>query len=98
MQVVLAVDCSRSMAENGCGGFALEAVTLLTRALSRLEVRRTRPSCSAGGHASSTLCCAVQGTKGGHPQFACDPSHESCSNSLHHVMWVVIEKATNNRT
>ena len=37
-QVVLAVDDSRSMAENGCGGFALEAVTLLARALARLEV------------------------------------------------------------
>ena len=29
-QVVLAVDDSRSMQENGCGAFALEAVTLLT--------------------------------------------------------------------
>ena len=38
MQVVLAVDASRSMAENGCGVFALEATTLLARALSRLEV------------------------------------------------------------
>ena len=37
-QVVLAVDDSRSMQENGCGVFALEAVTLLTRALTRLEV------------------------------------------------------------
>ncbi len=37
-QVVLAVDDSRSMAETGCGGFALEAVTLLARALSRLDV------------------------------------------------------------
>jgi midasin len=38
-QVVLAVDASRSMAENGCGGFALEATTLLARSLSRLEAR-----------------------------------------------------------
>lgn len=38
LQVVLAVDDSRSMQENGCGVFALEAVTLLTRALTRLEV------------------------------------------------------------
>ena len=37
-QVVLAVDDSRSMRENGCGVFALEAVTLLARALTRLEV------------------------------------------------------------
>jgi len=37
-QVLLAVDDSRSMAENGCGGFALEALTLISRALSRLEV------------------------------------------------------------
>ncbi len=37
-QVVLAVDDSRSMQENGCGAFALEAVTLLTRALTRLDV------------------------------------------------------------
>ncbi len=36
--MVLAVDDSRSMAENGCGGFALEAVTLLARALAWLEV------------------------------------------------------------
>lgn len=35
---MLAVDDSRSMAENGCGGFALEAVTLLARALAQLEV------------------------------------------------------------
>ena len=38
-QVVLAVDDSRSMREGGCGTFALEAVTLLARALARLEVR-----------------------------------------------------------
>lgn len=38
VQVVLAVDNSRSMQENGCSGFALEAVTLLARALTRLEV------------------------------------------------------------
>ncbi|KAK9820997.1 hypothetical protein WJX81_006213, partial [Elliptochloris bilobata] len=37
-QVVLAVDDSRSMREGGCGTFALEAVTLLARALARLEV------------------------------------------------------------
>lgn len=37
-QVVLAVDDSRSMAENRTGGFALEATTLLLRALARLEV------------------------------------------------------------
>jgi midasin len=35
---VLAIDDSRSMAENGCGAFALEALTLLCRAMSRLEV------------------------------------------------------------
>ena len=38
-QVVLAVDDSRSMREGGCGTFALEAITLLARALARLEVR-----------------------------------------------------------
>jgi hypothetical protein len=37
--VVLAVDDSRSMREGGCGAFAMEAVTLLARALARLEVR-----------------------------------------------------------
>lgn len=36
---MLAVDDSRSMREGGCGTFALEAVTLLARALARLEVR-----------------------------------------------------------
>lgn len=38
MQVVIAVDDSRSMAENGCGAVALEAVTLIARSLARLEV------------------------------------------------------------
>lgn len=38
LQVVVAVDDSRSMAENGCGSFALEAVTLICRAMARLEV------------------------------------------------------------
>ena len=37
-QVVVAVDNSRSMAESGCGAFALEALTLICRAMSRLEV------------------------------------------------------------
>lgn len=38
MQVVIAIDDSRSMRENGCGTFAMEAVTLVARALGRLEV------------------------------------------------------------
>ena len=38
LQVVVAVDDSRSMGENGCGSFALEAVTLICRAMARLEV------------------------------------------------------------
>ncbi len=38
MQVLVAMDDSRSMAETGCGAFALEALTLLCRAMSRLEV------------------------------------------------------------
>ncbi len=38
MQVVVAVDDSRSMGENGCGSFALEALTLICRAMARLEV------------------------------------------------------------
>ncbi|KAL0049173.1 hypothetical protein WJX82_008148 [Trebouxia sp. C0006] len=37
-QVVVAVDDSRSMGENGCGSFALEALTLICRAMARLEV------------------------------------------------------------
>jgi midasin (ATPase involved in ribosome maturation) len=37
-QVVVAVDDSRSMAENRTGGFAVEACTLLLRSLARLEV------------------------------------------------------------
>ncbi|KAG1668462.1 hypothetical protein FOA52_005235 [Chlamydomonas sp. UWO 241] len=37
-QIVLAVDDSRSMAENGCGGVALEALALITKSMSRLEV------------------------------------------------------------
>jgi ATP-dependent Clp protease ATP-binding subunit ClpA len=41
-QVLLAVDDSRSMVECGAGGMALEAVTLLAKALARLEVRCAR--------------------------------------------------------
>ncbi|GMH33343.1 hypothetical protein BSKO_01177 [Bryopsis sp. KO-2023] len=37
-QVLLAIDDSKSMAENGCGVFALESLTLLCRAMARLEV------------------------------------------------------------
>ncbi|KAA6426067.1 MAG: hypothetical protein FRX49_03919, partial [Trebouxia sp. A1-2] len=37
-RVVVAVDDSRSMGENGCGSFALEALTLICRAMARLEV------------------------------------------------------------
>ena len=37
-QVVLALDDSRSMAENQCGALALEALTCIARAMSRLEV------------------------------------------------------------
>lgn len=37
-QVVVAVDDSRSMAETGCGTFALEALTLICRAMARLDV------------------------------------------------------------
>lgn len=38
LQVVIAVDDSRSMAENACGPFALEALALLSRALAGLNV------------------------------------------------------------
>jgi hypothetical protein len=37
-QVVVALDDSRSMAENHCGALALEALTCIARALTRLEV------------------------------------------------------------
>ncbi|GAB4814208.1 hypothetical protein N2152v2_001254 [Parachlorella kessleri] len=37
-QVVLAVDDSRSMAETGTSSFALEALTLISKAMARLEV------------------------------------------------------------
>ena len=37
-QVLLAVDDSRSMVENGCEKFALDSVALLCNAMSRLEV------------------------------------------------------------
>lgn len=37
-QVLLAIDDSKSMAENGCATFALEALTLLCRALALVEV------------------------------------------------------------
>ena len=32
------MDDSKSMADSGCGGFALEALTLMCRAMARLEV------------------------------------------------------------
>ena len=38
LQVIIALDDSRSMAENHCGALALEALTCIARALSRLEV------------------------------------------------------------
>ena len=38
MQVLIALDDSRSMADTGCSGFACEAVVVLARALTRLEV------------------------------------------------------------
>ena len=37
-QVVLASDNSRSMMLNGCAPFALEALTLISRSMARLEV------------------------------------------------------------
>lgn len=37
-QVVLAIDDSRSMRENSCGPFAMEALTLLCKSLTRLEI------------------------------------------------------------
>jgi len=37
-QVVIAVDDSRSMSENCCGDFAIEALVTVCRALSQLEV------------------------------------------------------------
>jgi midasin len=36
--LVLAVNDSRSMAENGCGGVALEALAVISKSMSRLEV------------------------------------------------------------
>jgi midasin (ATPase involved in ribosome maturation) len=38
LQVMLAVDDSRSMAENCCGGVGLELLSHITKAMSRLEV------------------------------------------------------------
>ena len=37
-QVLLAIDDSKSMSENGCAMFALEALTMMSRAMSRLDV------------------------------------------------------------
>eukprot|EP01026_Neomeris_dumetosa_P076318 TRINITY_DN81813_c0_g1_i10.p1 TRINITY_DN81813_c0_g1~~TRINITY_DN81813_c0_g1_i10.p1 ORF type:complete len:666 (-),score=112.26 TRINITY_DN81813_c0_g1_i10:715-2712(-) len=37
-QVMLAIDDSRSMTENGCAPYALEALTLICKAMQRLEV------------------------------------------------------------
>jgi hypothetical protein len=52
-QVLLAIDNSRSMAENGCGAFALEATTLIAKALSRCAAaapwRSRQPSGGAWG-------------------------------------------------
>ena len=62
MQVVIAVDDSRSMAENGCGAVALEAVTLIARALARLEV-------------GELGVLRFGGTAGGDPRTASLPFH-----------------------
>jgi midasin len=37
-QVILAIDDSRSMAENSCGGFALESLALICNAMSRIDI------------------------------------------------------------
>ena len=37
-QVILAIDDSRSMAETSCGGFALESLTLICNAMSRIDI------------------------------------------------------------
>lgn len=38
MQVIVAIDDSKSMTENSCGAFALEALALICQAMSRVEV------------------------------------------------------------
>ena len=53
MQVVIAIDDSRSMRENRCSSFAMEAVTLVARAMSRLEVGQL--SVVSFGGAGATL-------------------------------------------
>lgn len=45
-QVILAIDDSRSMAERKCGHVAMEAMTLLCRAMARLEVYIFRVTCT----------------------------------------------------
>lgn len=63
-QVVVAVDDSRSMAETGCGAFALEALTLICRAMARLEVRAgvgrvrgRREGCVSGDAGGAAAAC-----------------------------------------
>jgi len=62
-QVVLAIDDSKSMAENQCGHLALESAVLIARAMARLEVGEIGVvSFGAGGSPSDT---AVSGEVGG---------------------------------
>lgn len=54
-QVVVAVDDSRSMAETGCGPFALEALTLICRAMARLDVGQLGVVSFGGGGGAQPL-------------------------------------------
>jgi midasin len=54
-QVVVAVDDSRSMAETGCGGFALEALTLICRSMARLDVGELGVVSFGGGGGAQPL-------------------------------------------
>lgn len=52
---MIAIDDSRSMRENGCGTFAMEAVTLVARALGRLEVGELAVVRFGGAEATAAL-------------------------------------------
>jgi hypothetical protein len=70
-QVLLACDDSRSMAENGCGGFALESLALICKAMSRCagwqgvkRQPRSEPPCMARrtvtGRSVALVACRLE--------------------------------------
>ena len=68
------MDDSKSMGENGCGTFALEALTLICRAMARLEVGElgvVRFGGGAGVMPLQVLPSRIPFPAGLHPEVTC---------------------------